>query len=452
MKTYKRRVSWLLTAALMLGLCAGWSPAAWGAGVDITEKFTDPVFRAAMYEVTGKSVWERILDTDVAGVRELSIIYPNIQSLAGLEYFTGLTKLFLYGNQLTSLPTLPSNLKELTCADNKLTSLPELPSGLTRLDCGINQLTSLPKLPSGLETLNCFSNQIESITELPPSLTDFTCYNNQLTSLPDLPSSLNSIDCSVNQLTSLPTLPPSLTSLYCWGNHLAELDLSGLTSLTYLDCSYNDIPQPSAVIGFPYIWGGSRFKFYPQNDVPLPPLPKGISSWAVDEVSSLDNRDIIPIALRNDFQGSIRRDEFTALLVNLFETANSFAIINPDSPFSDISATPYKTDIEAAYDYHLIDGTSPTKFTPFGLLTREQTAKLLYTMVEKIDGATLDDTATPDFTDNAAISAWATPYVAYAQEHNLMLGTSTGKFDPQGYLTREQAMLVVERLIVQYGW
>jgi hypothetical protein len=42
--------------------------------------------------------------------------------------------------------------------------------------------------------------------------------------------------------------------------------------------------------------------------------------------------------------------------------------------------------------------------------------------------------------------------VAYAQQNGIMQGKGGGAFDPKGHLTREEAMLVAERLIVRYGW
>ena len=50
------------------------------------------------------------------------------------------------------------------------------------------------------------------------------------------------------------------------------------------------------------------------------------------------------------------------------------------------------------------------------------------------------------------ISDWARPYVSYCQENGVMQGNSDGGFDPQGNLTCEQAMVVIERLISKYHW
>jgi len=236
-KTTTRLFATLLAALLLCGVLP---LAAAAEGTDITDKFTDPAFRAAVQELIGKDV---ILDTDVAEVKRLDVPGKDINSLAGLEYFTALEGLSFYKNQISVLPDLPAGLLHLTCFTNRLTSLPELPSGLKTIDCGYNQLSALPELPSSLRYLNC--------------------RNNQLTSLPALPAGLIQLDCSSNQLSALPALPTSLEILWCGRNQLTSLDVTGLQQLWSFDCSYNNMPNISAVKGFSR--KGVSFGFYPQN-------------------------------------------------------------------------------------------------------------------------------------------------------------------------------------------
>ena len=291
-------------------------------GVDITDKFTDVAFRAKVYELIGKTAPEPIYDTDVAGIEELSVVGFWYESLAGLEYFTGLVKLECIftgitalpslplgleildciGNQLKTLPTLPSGLKELLCSDNPLGRLPALPSGLEELNCYRNQLTalptlpstlkgvvchsnrliSLPTLPSSLEFLMCSYNQIIALPTLPSKLDYLFCENNLLTSLPALPNGLIYLDCSNNRLATLPKLPSSLNGLGCNGNRLTGLDVTGL-QLELLWCQNNRIPNKSAIKGFNGTWDGEYFIFDPQNDAPfwttLSPFLQFILRW-----------------------------------------------------------------------------------------------------------------------------------------------------------------------------
>ena len=72
----------------------------------------------------------------------------------------GITHLYCYNNELTSLPKLPESLTHLYCGDNILTELPKLPNSLIGLYCSNNKLKSLPKLPESLIKLNCQYNNL----------------------------------------------------------------------------------------------------------------------------------------------------------------------------------------------------------------------------------------------------------------------------------------------------
>ena len=108
----------------------------------------------------------------------------NITNLKGIEFFTALTKLYCYHNQLTSLNVSKNTaLTTLYCYDNQLTSLDV--SGCTALlslDCIGNQITSLDMSKNtALTALYCFSNQITSLdVSKNTKLTTLWCYGNQI--------------------------------------------------------------------------------------------------------------------------------------------------------------------------------------------------------------------------------------------------------------------------------
>ncbi|EAN1750506.1 E3 ubiquitin--protein ligase [Salmonella enterica] len=146
-----------------------------------------------------------------------------------------ITILFIPDNNLTSLPALPSGLRELSVSYNQLTSLPPLPSGLWKLSVFNNQLASLPPLPSGLQTLWAYRNQLPSLPALPPGLRDLSVSHNLLPSLPELPSGLQELSVSHNRLTRLPESIislPSYARVNLDGNPLSERTLRTLRNLT----------------------------------------------------------------------------------------------------------------------------------------------------------------------------------------------------------------------------
>ena len=220
-------------------------------------------------------------------------VAQKIADLTGIAAFTSLTNLSCYYNQLTSFPTLPSNLQRLECRSNLLTSFSVLPSSLTYLSCGSNQLTTLPTLPTGLTDLYCGNNPIVSLSALPTGLLNFECgvsnpssatltslpalplglqrltiFNTNLitlpalpatmtyllfadnkmaTSLPALPANLQSLQCNDNKLISLPTLPSTLEGLFCQGNQLTSLPAipAGVRRLWCWDNKLTNIPTLS---------------------------------------------------------------------------------------------------------------------------------------------------------------------------------------------------------------
>ncbi|EDH4583698.1 E3 ubiquitin--protein ligase [Salmonella enterica] len=142
-----------------------------------------------------------------------------------------ITILFIPDNNLTSLPALPSGLRELSVSYNQLTSLPPLPSGLWKLSVFNNQLASLPPLPSGLQTLWAYRNQLPSLPALPPGLRDLSVSHNQLASLPESITGLSSeatVDLAGNPLSerTLQTLR-DITSAPDYSGPRIRFDMAG---------------------------------------------------------------------------------------------------------------------------------------------------------------------------------------------------------------------------------
>jgi len=238
----------------------------------------------------------------------------NISDLSGIEYFTSITQLLCYYNQLTTLPDLSSltELIALSCGDNQLTSLSDLSnnSKLLFLACDNNQLTSLPSLSANtvlyylccsdnhltslpdlsankaLEELNCSNNEL---TALPSLLTNtelqkLDCYSNVLASLPDLSANtqLTRLDCSSNQLTDLGDLSmnTNLKVLLCLNNQLTSLpDLSTNTELLQLGCFENQLsklPDLSNNTALQEIWCSDN------QLIEMPDLSNHTALWFVD--------------------------------------------------------------------------------------------------------------------------------------------------------------------------
>lgn len=205
---------------------------------------------------------------EALAVTSLDVSSMNISDLTGIEFFTNLTILNCYTNNLTLIDVEDLTvLQELRCFDNQLTSLDvSANTALVKLMCQVNELTALDVTTNTqLTHLYCLNNQLASIDvsnnvalqyfycevneissidiSANTNLKELICNNNLLTSMdvsnnPDLVV----LRCHNNSISELDlTSNPDLAGLMCGGNLLTELDVSHNPGLKYLVCGSNQI-------------------------------------------------------------------------------------------------------------------------------------------------------------------------------------------------------------------
>jgi len=122
--------------------------------------------------------------------------------------------------------------------------------------------------------------------------------------------------------------------------------------------------------------------------------------------------------------------------------AGSATVMTPQpavaaTPFSDISDSKFKSDIDWAYNNGITVGCSDTKFCPKGLVTRDQMASFLARMFK------LPATTRNYFTDdNGNRHEQAINRVAAA---GITVGCDAGKYCPKGVVTRAQMASFIAR-------
>jgi Leucine-rich repeat (LRR) protein len=246
-KLYKRgRVQTIFTALFAIAIT--FTPAAF-AQTDITSEFTDQNFRNKVCTAISKSAECTILNTDVQAITILSVQNSNIASLAGIEYFTALTTLNAYSNQLTELDV--SNNTALTSLNVRQSQLTEIDvsnnTALTTLNVQNNQFTEIDvSNNTALTTLNAYSNQLTALdVSKNTALTWLGVYDNQLTTLNvSKNTALIWLDVSSNQLTEIDVSNnTALTRLDVSNNQLTEIDVSNNTALTTLNAYNNQLTE-----------------------------------------------------------------------------------------------------------------------------------------------------------------------------------------------------------------
>lgn len=205
-----------------------------------------------------------ILNCDRNQITALPSLPPSLEDLGcSFNQLTsipvlpgGLKRLICNHNQISSYPTFPNTLEFLNCKKNPAITLPNLATtSLHYLYCDSSQFTTLPALPSVLREIHADYGQMTSLPTLPDSLVYLSCKNHQLTSLPALPDTLKDIICNHNLLTAMPTLPSYLNRLICNNNLLTALPVFP-PALKYLDCGFNQLTSlpdfPDTVIVYSF--------------------------------------------------------------------------------------------------------------------------------------------------------------------------------------------------------
>ena len=224
--------------------------------------------RAILFNLIFKSVDRG--EADPGNFQKLPLPVTGIRFLPSFipEIFSGLRRLELDANQLTSLPetiTILTNLTELTLNNNQLSRLPERVTALMNLitlGLASNQLTSLPEtitILTDLKRLNLGSNQLSGLPEPVAALTNLTTLllnDNHLTNLPKQITALTNLitlGLASNQLTNLPEPVTALTNLRALSlsrNHVSNLSemIAALTNLSHLCLRHNQLSNlPEAI-------------------------------------------------------------------------------------------------------------------------------------------------------------------------------------------------------------
>ena len=119
-----------------------------------------------------------------------------------------------------------------------------------------------------------------------------------------------------------------------------------------------------------------------------------------------------------------------------------------ENPFTDVKSSHWYYDaVRITNENGIFNGTSETKFTPSGKMTRAMLVQAL-AAADGFDKA--DYTEGTPFTDVKA-SHWFAPAVEWAYKNNITSGKTADKFAPNEYITREQLASMLYRYAAYKG-
>ena len=184
---------------------------------------------------------------EIQAVTEITCDAQGIADLRGIEFFSALTQLYCYENQLTSLDVSHNPaLTTLSCYDNALTALDVSQNpALETLACSNNQITGIDVSHNqNLKELSCNNNSLLESVNVSNNSSLISLYCNSCPSLTNLNvqscTSLELLSANGSGLTGLDVSNNrNLKILFCWRNNLTSLNLNQNNALVRVNLSAN---------------------------------------------------------------------------------------------------------------------------------------------------------------------------------------------------------------------
>lgn len=199
----------------------------------------DDGLRAVVREALGKAAPMPLHRAELAALTFLDATYSKIRDLTGVQFATGLARLYATGNAILDLAPLAGLLKldSLYLAGNRVTDVAPLAAlaDLTVLDLSQNHLADITALQD-LTRLAALSLDNNGIADLAPLA--------NMTRLGELGIARN-IVADIGPLSSL----AGLTHLYLQGNRIVDTaPLAGLAAIEHANLGYNEIEDLAPLV------------------------------------------------------------------------------------------------------------------------------------------------------------------------------------------------------------
>jgi beta-glucosidase len=167
--------------------------------------------------------------------------------------------------------------------------------------------------------------------------------------------------------------------------------------------------------------------------------------WAKDAIEGLAAREAVNGVGNFSFNpgGNVTRSEFVTMLMRTFDLADSEGI----TTLTDVETGAwYYSSITSAQKLGIVLGKEDGSFGVHDKISREDMAVMIYRTARYLQAELGKSSKAVLFTDQSAISIYASEAVSALQQAGVIQGNDDGRFAPNEPSTRAQAATVVFRL------
>ena len=173
------------------------------------------------------------------------------------------------------------------------------------------------------------------------------------------------------------------------------------------------------------------------------------SNWATYGVGQMNSLGLTPNNLKGLYQKNITRSEFCDIIANIIyekknlSTDEIMSIINKAEKFIDSDSQ----NVSFCNSVGIVNGRGKKVFAPNDNITREEAAVIINNTLKYLDINETSDENKINLVDYDNISNWAKDAVNSVVNNRLIVGVDGNRYDPQGKLSREQAIVICYRLM-----
>lgn len=167
-----------------------------------------------------------------------------------------------------------------------------------------------------------------------------------------------------------------------------------------------------------------------------------LSEWAKPYIEDIRSQNLYDLSIYKNYRENITRGEFAYLAVRLYERLRGLEVTVGNSEFED-------TDdiwILKAKNAGIINGYPDNTFKPEKYIRRDELAAIFVNIFDKTNSSYVEK-SNIRFNDDKKIAEWAKDYVYTAKANGIVEGVGDNEFNPGGYVTKEQSLTMISRVI-----
>jgi hypothetical protein len=144
----------------------------------------------------------------------------------------------------------------------------------------------------------------------------------------------------------------------------------------------------------------------------------GISDWAKEYVQKYQSYGLSVSALGNNYEQDITRQQFSSIVVSLYEKTKGEININDNVPFKDTS----DLDVKKAYTIGIVKGVSQDSFMPEDNITRQDICVMFDRLINLVSPDISVTMQYVIFEDESTVSDYAKNSIQFLYKLNVING------------------------------